>query len=301
VEGAGAGEVQRSGVVVRLAFTVTMGTQRAAVLGSPVAHSLSPALHRAAYAELGLDWSYDAIECDEAALPSVLDACGDDFVGLSLTMPLKRAVLPLLDSVSPLATAIGAVNTVVFDGVGPFRRRIGHNTDAGGMVAAIRRVRPGAVASATILGAGGTASAAVAALRELGIERVRVVVRDAGRAGELLAAADRLQVKIDLVGWPGTEAVAEAELVIATTPAGATDALVGLVSKGQLLFDVLYAPWPTAFAAAAATEGAEVIGGLELLVQQATLQFELWSGRRAPVDAMRAAAEAALKARPETR
>lgn len=276
---------------------MSAGQQRAAILGSPVAHSLSPALHRAAYAELGLDWSYDAIECDEAALPGVLDACGDDFVGLSLTMPLKRAVLPLLDSVSPLATAIGAVNTVVFEGIGPFRRRVGHNTDAGGIVAAIRRVRPDVVGPATILGAGGTASAAVAALRELGIETAAVVVRDAGRAGELLAAAQRLGVTIELVNWPGTEAITRAELVIAATPAGATDPLAGVVSKGQLLFDVLYAPWPTAFAAAAAASGAEVIGGLELLVQQATLQFELWSGRRAPVDAMRAAAEAALKAR----
>lgn len=276
------------------------GAQRAAILGSPVAHSLSPAIHRAAYAELGLDWSYDAIECDEAALPGTLDSCGDEFVGLSLTMPLKRAVLPLLDSVSPLASAIGAVNTVVFDGIGPFRRRVGHNTDAGGMVAAIRRSRPDAVANATILGAGGTASAAVAALRELGIDRVAVVVRDPARASDLLAAANRLQVSVELVTWPGTDAITGAELVIAATPAGATDPLAGLLSKGQLLFDVLYAPWPTAFAAAAAATGAEVIGGLELLVQQATLQFELWSGRRAPVDAMRAAAESALKARSAT-
>jgi len=107
---------------------------KAAVLGSPIAHSLSPALHRAAYTALGLtDWSYQAIECDQAALPALLAGCGPDWAGLSLTMPLKRAVLPLLDRTDPVAADVGAANTVVFGDGG----RHGYNTDVPGMIAAL--------------------------------------------------------------------------------------------------------------------------------------------------------------------
>jgi shikimate dehydrogenase len=276
--------------------------RRAAVLGSPIAHSLSPVLHAAAYEVLGLRWSYAAIECDEAQLPAVLFGLDESFVGLSLTMPLKRAVLPLLDDVSELAVAVGAANTVVFEGVGPFLRRRGENTDVPGMVAAIRARRPDGVGSAVVLGAGGTAAAALAALRELGVDRSVVVVRDQARAGELRRCADRLGVTPTLVDWPGRAALGEADMIISTVPAGATDALAtqSLVGEGQLLFDVLYLPWPTPFAAASQAAGAAVIGGLELLVQQAARQVELWTGRPAPVDAvaaMRAAGEAAMASR----
>src|SRR5579859_6111990 len=106
---------------------------RAAVLGSPIAHSLSPVLHRAAYRELGLaGWSYEAIECDEAGLPALLDGCGPEWAGLSLTMPLKRAVLPLLGTADTVSREVGAANTVVFAG----GARQGHNTDVPGMIAA---------------------------------------------------------------------------------------------------------------------------------------------------------------------
>jgi shikimate dehydrogenase len=273
--------------------------RQAAVLGSPIAHSLSPVLHTAAYQVLGLRWSYSAIECDEAQLPGVLLGLDESFVGLSLTMPLKRAVLPLLDDVSELAVAVGAANTVVFDGVGPFLRRRGENTDVPGMVAAIRAQRRDPVANAVVLGAGGTAAAALAALRELGVDRSVVVVRDQARTGELRRCAQRLGVTPTLVDWPGRTALSEADMIISTVPAGATDGLVTLcpAGTGQLLFDVVYLPWPTAFAAASQAAGAEVIGGLELLVQQAARQVELWTGRPAPVDAMRAAGEAAMTSR----
>lgn len=273
--------------------------RRAAVLGSPISHSLSPALHRAAYEQLGLPWSYEAIECDEASLPGLLDRLDENYVGLSLTMPLKRAVLPLLDDVSPLATAVGAVNTVIFQDVAGTRRRRGENTDVSGLVASVRQAHDTAVTSAAILGAGGTAAAAVAAVRELGLGRVDVVVRDTGRAVELLAAAQRLGVHIDLVDWPGSGVIEAADLLISTVPAGATDSLAATWSPrpGQLLFDVLYEPWPTRLAAAAHAAGQRVVGGLELLVQQAALQIECWSGRSAPIDAMRAAGEQVLIAR----
>jgi shikimate dehydrogenase len=271
------------------------------VLGSPIAHSLSPELHAAAYRILGVSWTYEAIECDEARLPALLDGLDESFVGLSLTMPLKRAVLPLLDDVSELSRAVGAANTVVFDGLGPFRRRRGENTDVPGMVGAIREVRPEGVGSGLVLGAGGTAAAALAALRDLGVDQVMVVVRDRGRATDLEAAARRLGVRLELTDWPGHAALGRAELVISTTPAGATDSLLrqhaGPLGPGQLLFDVLYHPWPTRFAEAATLAGAEVIGGLELLVRQAAIQVELMTGRAAPVDAMRTAARAAIASR----
>lgn len=273
--------------------------RRAAVLGSPIAHSLSPVLHRAAYADLGLSWTYDAIECDADQLAELLTTADDAFVGLSLTMPLKRAVLPLCDELSPLAAAVGAANTVTFEGVGPFRRRRGDNTDVGGMVGAIRTtgLPDGPVA---ILGAGGTAAAALAAVRDLGRDRAEVVVRDPLRAADLLGAADRLGVAVALAEWPGVDVVARAGSVISTVPAGAADSLSGVLGPGQLLFDVVYDPWPTPLARAADEAGARVIGGLELLIRQAALQVEIWSGLRlsgAPLGAMKAAGEAALRER----
>jgi shikimate dehydrogenase len=275
--------------------------RRAAVLGSPIAHSLSPVLHAAAYQVLGLRWSYSAIECDEAQLPGVLADLDESFVGLSLTMPLKRAILPLLDDVSELAVAVGAANTVVFDGVGPFLRRRGENTDVPGIVAAIAARRPAGVRNAVILGSGGTAAAALAALRELGVAHTVVVVRNQARARELLACADRLGVTPTLVDWPGEAACDDADMIISTVPVGATDQLAtqSPARAGQLLFDVLYEPWPTSMAVASLAAGAEVIGGLELLVQQAARQVELWTGRVAPIAAMRAAGEAAMASRSE--
>ena len=269
------------------------------MLGSPIAHSLSPVLHRAAYADLGLSWTYEAIECDTSRLPDLLIGADDAFVGLSLTMPLKRAVLPLCDELSPLAVAVGAANTVTFEGVGPFRRRRADNTDVGGMVGAIREAGL-AAGPVAILGAGGTAAAALAAVRDLGVDAVDVVVRDRARARELVGAADRLGVAVSLIDWPAADVVARSGLVISTVPAGAADSLAGAVGAGQLLFDVLYDPWPTPLAGAALAGGARVIGGLELLVRQAALQVEIWSGLQlsgAPVAAMRAAGEAVLRER----
>lgn len=280
-----------------------MPARSVAVLGSPIAHSLSPVLHRAAYQELGLGWSYEAIECDEPRLPALLDELDETYVGLSLTMPLKRAVMPLLDDVSELASSVGAVNTVLFDGVGPFRRRRGDNTDVAGIVAALRHAHPDAFTTAVILGAGGTAAAAVAAVRELGLDRVAVVVRDPARAAELIAAAERIGVRLDIVGWPGLDRLLAADLAISTVPAGATDELVGGAGSaapfraGQLVFDVVYHPWPTPLATLAQSCGAQVVGGLELLVQQAARQVELMTGKVAPVDAMRRAAHAAVASR----
>jgi shikimate dehydrogenase len=271
--------------------------RRAAVLGSPIAHSLSPVLHRAAYAELGLDdWSYDRFDVDEAALPGFIEGLDSSWAGLSLTMPLKRAVIPLLDGISDTAAAVETVNTVVFTEDG---RRLGDNTDIPGMIAALRERGVEKVESAAVLGAGATASSALAALAEICTGPVTAYVRSAARADEMRGWGERLGVEVRIADWDTAGEALHAPLVIATTPAGTTDALADAVPAAPgTLFDVLYEPWPTALAARWAARGGTVVGGLDLLVHQAVLQVEQMTGRSpGPLAVMRAAGELALAAR----
>ncbi|MEW1929810.1 shikimate dehydrogenase [Streptomyces sp. NPDC088360] len=271
--------------------------RRAAVLGSPIAHSLSPVLHRAAYGELGLaDWTYDLFDVDEAALPGFIEGLGPEWAGLSLTMPLKRAVIPLLDEVSETAASVEAVNTVVLKDDG---RRVGDNTDIPGMVAALRERGIEQVESAAILGAGATASSALAALARICTGEVVAYVRSEARAAEMREWGERLDVEVRTADWADAERALSAPLVIATTPAGATDALSAAVpERPATLFDVLYDPWPTALAARWSMYGGAVVSGLDLLVHQAVLQVEQMTGRTpAPLVAMRKAGEHALAAR----
>ncbi|MFF8965539.1 shikimate dehydrogenase [Streptomyces globisporus] len=271
--------------------------RRAAVLGSPIVHSLSPVLHRAAYAELGLEhWSYDRFEVDEAALPGFVEGLDASWAGLSLTMPLKRAIIPLLDEVSATAASVEAVNTVVFTEDG---RRVGDNTDIPGMVAALRERGVDKVESAAVLGAGATASSALAALAVVCAGPVTAYVRSSERAAEMRGWGERLGVDVRTADWADAAAALSAPLVIATTPAGATDAFTGSVPEAPgILFDVLYEPWPTRLAAAWSAHGGAVVGGLDLLVHQALLQVEQMTGRiPAPLAAMRQAGEAALASR----
>jgi shikimate dehydrogenase len=262
------------------------------VLGRPVGHSLSPVLHTAAYAALGLaEWSYTAVDCGEDELAGLLAGLGPEWAGLSLTMPLKRVALAAADVVDPLAAAVGAANTLL---LGP--RRHAYNTDVAGIAAALREAGTVRPRSAVVLGAGGTAQAALAALATLGLDAAVVLVRDPGRAGELRATADRLGVALDLrAGLPGP--VPAAELVISTLPGGAADGL--RPPAGAVVLDVVYAPWPTPFAAAAEATGGTVVSGLAMLLHQAAAQVELMTGRPAPVPAMRAALAAAVRARTE--
>ncbi|MEW2496445.1 shikimate dehydrogenase [Streptomyces nodosus] len=269
-------------------------TRRAAVLGSPIAHSLSPVLHRAAYAELGLtNWSYDRFEVDEGALPGFVGRLGPEWAGLSLTMPLKRAVIPLLDSISDTAASVEAVNTVVLTEDG---RRLGDNTDIPGMIAALRERGVEQVESAAILGAGATASSALAALSRICTGEVVAYVRSETRAAEMRQWGERLEVDVRIADWAGADRALHAPLVVATTPAGTTDALAAAVpARPATLFDVLYDPWPTALAARWSMYGGAVVGGLDLLVHQAVLQVEQMTGcAPAPLGLMRAAGERAL-------
>ena len=272
--------------------------QRAAVLGQPIAHSLSPVLHSAAYAALGLHgWKYEAIECDEAGLPGLLGSLGPDWAGLSLTMPLKRAVLPLLDGAQPLVGQVGAANTVV---LGPAGRQ-GFNTDVPGMITALAQAGVTGARDALILGSGATACSALAALAGIGARQVAVAVRDPATAGPLLEVAGRLGVTARLIPFGEDPGASARHLLISTVPSGAADTYAERIASGTLapraLLDVVYHPWPTRLAAAAQQAGLTTAGGFELLLHQATAQVRLMTGREAPVAAMRAAGLAALARR----
>ena len=267
----------------------------AAVLGSPVAHSLSPVLHNAAYRALGLtDWSYGLHECREPELAGFVDGLGPEWAGLSCTMPLKRVTLDVADDVDELAAAVGAANTLVLTG-----RRTAYNTDVVGIGTTLGPdISTG---RAVVLGAGGTAQAALAALREAGVEDVTVLVRDLGRTDELRDTAERLAVAPRIVAALADPDAASAELegadvVISTLPPGGADPLVP-PGAGAVVLDVVYAPWPTPFAAAALAAGAGVRSGLEMLLHQAVAQVELMTGKPGPVAAMRTALDAAVALR----
>lgn len=266
------------------------------MLGSPIRHSLSPTLHRAAYAALGLSgWRYDAVDCDEAALATFVEQRGPEWAGLSLTMPLKRVALTVADEISPLARAVGAANTLV---LGPGAHRRAENTDVAGILAALREAGLERVGAAVILGAGGTAQAALAALSELGERAPTVLVRNPAATADLRAAADRLGVQPVISGGLPAVGLPEADVVVSTLPPGAADALSPQQwATRPVVLDVVYTPWPTALAVSAIGAGCRTVSGLAVLVHQAVAQVELMTGRRAPIAPMRAALDAAVRSR----
>lgn len=269
-----------------------MAERRAAVLGSPVEHSLSPVLHNAGYAAAGLSgWRYGAHRVEEAELAGFVAGLGPEWAGLSLTMPLKQVALTVADEVSDTARLLGAANTLVLSG----GRRRADNTDAPGLLDALHAAGTTAARRVVVLGAGGTARAALFAAAGLGADTVTVYARRAEAVARLRPVADGLGLTVRPAGFADPGPAAEAEVLVSTLPAGAADAFAGTVRwrAGATVFDVLYSPWPTALAAAASAAGARVLGGLELLLAQAVRQFEQFTGVPAPVDAMRTALHAA--------
>jgi shikimate dehydrogenase len=270
---------------------------RCAVLGDPVEHSLSPALHRAAYVALGLDWAYDAVRVPSGGLEAYVAGLGPEWRGLSLTMPLKREAVPLLTSRDRWTELTGGANTVLLDADGG---RHGLNTDVPGAEAAIAEATDVSVHRALVLGGGATAASVLLALAERGLEKATLAVRDPARAAETLAAVGRhpSRPEITVVPIDGLAAV-PADLVVSTIPVSAQgERLLAAVADVPVVFDVLYDPWPTPLAAAATADGRTVVGGLDLLVWQAVDQLRAMTGRfDVPVAAMREAGEAGLAER----
>lgn len=270
--------------------------RRCAVLGRPIAHSLSPVLHRAAYDGLGLDWRYDAVDVGEDELAAFLAGLGPEWRGLSLTMPLKRAVVPLLDEADELVGLSGVANTVVLEDDG---RRRGANTDVPGAVAAVEERTDGPFGSAVVLGGGATATSVLLALTRLGCTRATLLVREPARAAATVDAVRRARrapaLDVAALGTP-----VRADVVISTVPASAQQPAVVDILEAPVVFDVVYDPWPTPLAEAARRRGSTVVSGLDLLVHQAVLQVAMMTGvpvADVPLARMRAAGEETLRRR----
>jgi len=268
-------------------------TRRAAVLGKPIAHSLSPVIHNAGYTAAGLTgWSYTAIECAEAELPDLVAGLGPEWAGLSITMPLKEAALAVAEVVSPVAATVGAANTLVRRPDGSWSA---DNTDVTGMVDVLAAAGVPDGAGVTVLGAGGTARAALAAAARLHAPGVTVVARRPEAIEELRPVAAAFDLPLTAARWVDAGRHLDADVVVSTVPKGAADPLAGQVAwrPSTVVFDALYDPWPTPLAASAKAAGCRVASGLDLLLAQAVGQFEQFTGVAAPVSAMRAALSAA--------
>lgn len=266
---------------------------RCAVLGDPIEHSLSPVLHRTAYAELGLDWTYDAVRVGAGGLAAYVDGLGAEWRGLSLTMPLKREVVPMLTSRDAWTELSGVANTLLLGGDGG---RHGLNTDVPGAEAALHRATDATLRSALVLGGGATATSVLLALAERGLEHATLGVRDPARAGDTLAAVARHPRAPEIEVVPLADLrPSRVDVVVSTVPATAqTEELLAVLADVPVVFDVVYDPWPTPLLARARADGRTVVDGFELLLWQAVDQVRAMTGRfDVPVDTMR---EAGLRA-----
>jgi len=273
--------------------------RRLAVLGDPVAHSRSPELHAAAYRVLGLDWSYTAVRLPAIELGGFVDELGPEWRGLSLTMPHKQVVLPLLDERDPVTELVGAANTLLFADDG---RRVGVNTDVEGVVRALDDHGVVALESVQILGGGATAQSVLAAVASLGASAVQVHVRDPGKGEALRPLAERLGLDL-VVRRLGMQdrSLRIPDLVVSTLPGHAEYdfAFPEAVRAESVLFDVAYDPWPSRLAAAWGDAGGTVVSGLEMLLHQAVAQVRVFVGGTADAaldreDEVRAAMRAAV-------
>lgn len=262
--------------------------RRAAVLGRPVDHSLSPVLHGAAYRALDLPaWTYERIDMDEAGLAAFVDGLGPEWAGLSVTMPGKRAALTYATDVTPRARAVGAANTLVPAGTG-WRADC---TDVDGVLGALRYAAGFTGGDrAVVLGAGGTAAAVVVAAAELDITSVALVVREPARAAETTEAARRVGLDVEVLRWSESDVAAlaaDADLLVSTVPSEVLTADLESLAGVPRVLDVIYHPWPTALAEAVTARGGRIATGLDMLLHQAFGQVEQFTGHDAPREAMR--------------
>ncbi len=269
------------------------GVRRAAVLGSPIDHSRSPDLHLAAYRALGLTgWTYRRMECSAHTLPSLVDGLDASYVGLSVTMPAKVAALHHAATVTDRARLVGSANTLVRNDTGGWHADC---TDIDGVAGALVELDVARLdgSPVVLIGAGGTARPALAALATAGAGSVSVVVRDVARAAELLELAHALGMAAETIGFDRpadvTRVCARAAVVVSTVPAEAAAGIASSIGATMRLVDAIYHPWPTAAASAVIASGGRVVGGLVMLLNQACTQVELFTGLPAPRHAMAAA------------
>lgn len=277
---------------------------RFAIIGDPVDHSLSPLLHGTAFRALGIDATYERLRIPREDLKSIwTQRLSREFDGWNVTLPLKEAVIPLIDEVDAVAASVGAVNTIcrVSD------RLYGTNTDILGiqhtLVTTLPSIRHQPV---VVIGAGGTARSVTAALaRDVQPSRVTFVVRDPGRAtGVATLARDLLSCPVDVIrtkSHDAESALSDAGLIVQTSPAGMSPndtqdpaSFFASFRKEQVVFDVIYRPPETVFLRRAAQAGCRVMSGVELFLQQGAAAFQIWTGRAMPLDAVRPAILAAL-------
>ena len=258
------------------------------MLGRPVAHSLSPVLHGAAYRALGLDWSYERVDCGAEDLPPLVRDLPPEWVGLSVTMPGKRAALEVASRATDRAHAVGAANTLV-------RHDDGWHadcTDVDGVAGALRCAAGFTEGErAVLLGAGATACAALAALVELDVPDAVLVVRDLDRAARARQCAARLGMRpLEVVLWSATDfadLAASADVLVSTVPTAATEPIAAELAAASCVLDVIYHPWPTPLAQAVQGRGGRVATGLDMLLHQAFGQVEQFTGLPAPRGPMR--------------
>jgi len=261
---------------------VTQAGKRCGVVGSPIAHSLSPVMHRAAYAELGLEWTYDAIEVPAGALAQFVDGCDQTWVGLSVTAPLKREAAEYAVTRSPVVESLGVANTLIGGPDGWHAV----NSDVPGAVDALRERGIDAMTSVRFLGGGATVESLLLAVRTLEASAIEVWVRDPAR---FLSRGTMDGVTVRQLGEPMDEPV---DLLVSTVPAEAVPPEA--VESAGAVFDVVYDPWPTFLVSAASAAGLPVVTGLDLLAHQATRQVEVMTGDVVDVDLLRDAALEAL-------
>lgn len=287
---------------------------KAAVLGHPIEHSLSPVLHRAAYDALGLNWTYEAVDTDAPELSGFLDACDESWAGVSLTMPLKTIAMALVDTVDASARVVDAVNTIVWNN----GHRTGYNTDVYGMCRAIEEVRGDArISSVAVVGAGATARSSLASIANL-LESGQIQETDQLLAVDVFArrreSAEQLQqfvshstlanrVHVIVHPWANRGHAFVRDLVVSTLPGSAVADVVepGIdfpsdVTPG-ILMDVSYSPWPTPLAHLWRERGGVAATGDQMLLWQAAEQVRLMTGCEPPVDAMRTALVDSLRER----
>jgi len=283
---------------------ITGTTQLLAVIGDPVRHSFSPLMHNAAIAQMGLDYAYVALPIAAADLADAvrgLEAIG--LAGFNITIPHKQAILPLLSEVSEVAQAVGAVNTVHWNGSG----WAGTNTDVEGFLSPLLAMdRDWSQTSAVVLGNGGAARAVVAGCAQLGCAEIHVVGRSAEKlaafeqswAGSSFGKALRVHTQADLGAL-----IPEAGLVVNTTPVGmspkveaspVSDRVMAKMQTGAIAYDLIYVPNPTRFLREAEEQGAIAQDGLEMLVQQGAAALRIWTGQEVPVEVMRQTLKAHL-------